>query len=486
MTNRLRDEDLAARVRATLADRARRLPPAPRPFQLDAVSRFEAPPAAPHRSWWRPAAAVALVACALAAVVFVTSRRGDSGAVTSGGPTSSVGSTTAPAGAVPSALVSGPTEDGLPLWSITWGPLPPMDTALRTELFGAPGPSGAKVLVRISSPIPGSTGAGTEVTVRGQSGQVAPAKEFPEVTSSIVWQEDASMQADFAGLSQQDAVAFLGTLVWRGPDHQQGLDAPPGSALGLLGESDGRQPGSPVAADLLYRDQPVWTGPDTGREIEVRTTEAAGGVTFDYLNAWFHGVRGADLTAQSFDPSFGSLLTVTPDGQSVWVDGRAVTTDRAVLQSITDHVTRTSGAELLARRAAAEQRVAQLPLVGSVALPSGSVGIHATADARAVCLLVDGQTERCSEPSPASGITVGSFVVDGRWYVVSAAVGPLYVTTGDAAGPYTPANPAAPQELAVEHGDAGGLGVILCQPPDGITNVLVGDTQQVGVTRPPF
>jgi hypothetical protein len=484
VTKTVHDDELAARVRAALAARARRLPRTDRPFRVDEPSLFEEPVVVRPRLRWLAAAVVLLMIGALATAVAVRSDRRSSVSTATNSdspapPTSAVGS------AVPGALASGPSEDGLQLWSVTWGSSSPVDSGSRSELFGRTDGTGGKVLVQVTGANPGSAGCCSAVTVRGQSGEIAPAKEFSDSTATIVWQEDASMQATFKGMSEQQALDFLGTLTWRGQDHQAGLDPPSVSDLVLLGESDGGPSAPAVAADLVYRDQPAWTGPGSGRQIEVRTTDAVGRVTADYLKVWFDGDRVDDHTVQSFDPSFGTLFTVTANGQSVWVDGYRTVTDRTRLQGVADHVIARTGSEMLGLRNDSERLAAQLPPLGSVTLSSGTVEIHGTSDAQSVCLLIESHPSRCSAPAPAGQPALGSFLVDGRWYVVAAGGSEIQVTT-DRAAPPDNGGPASRTVLAAEHGTIDGDLVLICQPPDELSNVLVGDSQQIGVARPAF
>jgi hypothetical protein len=485
VTKTVHRDELEARVRAALAERARRLPRTDRPFRVDAPVLFEEPLVERHRLRWVAAAVVMVMIGALATAVVVRSD-GRSSVSTATNSDSSASPTSSVGAPVPGALASGPSEAGLQLWSIAWGSSPPVDSGSRSELFGRPNGTPGKVLVQVSGANPGSTGCCSPVAVRGQSGQIAPAKEFSDSASTIVWQEEATMRATFNGMSEQQALDFLGTLTWRGQDHQAGLAPPSESDLVLLGESDGTPSGPVVAADLVYRDQPAWTGPGSGRQIEVRTTDAVGRVTADYLKVWFDGDRVDDRTVQSFDPSFGTLHTVTTTGQSVWVDGYGTVTDRTRLQGIADHVMPRTGSEMLGLRNDSERLAAQLPVLGSVTLSSGTVEIHGTSDAQSVCLLIESQPARCSAPEPAGLTALGSFLVDGRWYVLAAGGSQIQVTTDPPAPTYNSGQPASRTVLAAEHGTVAGQLVLLCQPPDDLDTVLVGDNQQIGVVRPPF
>ena len=78
-----------------------------------------------------------------------------------------------------------------------------------TEPFGQANGQGGEALVQVTDANPGSTGCCTPVLVRGQQGQVGPAKEFPETTSNLSWQEDATISASFKGMSQADAISFI-------------------------------------------------------------------------------------------------------------------------------------------------------------------------------------------------------------------------------------------------------------------------------------
>jgi hypothetical protein len=353
----------------------------------------------------------------------------------------------------------------------------------RTELFGRPDGQGGKVLLQISPANPGSSGCCTPIDVRGQPAQIGPAKEFPDTTSDITWQEDATVEAKFNGISPTDAVVFLDALQWRSADHSVGLDAAPGSTLSLLDEVAGDAPSTlATTLELRYRDQAASLEPAVGIQRDVRTTPGPGHKTSRYLKTWFDGRVEADGVARSYETTFGSYAEATPDGRYVWIDANNTPSSEAALA---DDIETRTGADLLALRAQAESSAAALPLVATISLPSGVVDVRGDGQARSVCLHV-ATVVRCTEPAPdiagAGGPligNVGSFLVNGEWYVVYASTNDPQITSGHPPPPYTRDHPDVVTPLPSEKNSSGGWHAVLSQLPVSQQRVQIADGDQL-------
>jgi hypothetical protein len=456
----------------------------------------ETEPFGDRRRWPLRLAAVLVVVAAVGAGLWI--EWGPSSAKTpvriaqptaAGPPTTTTPGT---AGGPPSTVPDGPgapapswVPDGLQLWNLMWGTRPYVDPiAGLGQLFGASGRTDRAVLVTIQGPSPGDGGSGTPVTIRGQHGRVMEAKEFSSTTSTIYWQEDASIAASFHGLTLSQAVAFIDTLQWRSPDHQAGFAPPTGRSLSLLGESQAADGPAVPSGDFLYADQPTSQDVRTGLQLEVRTTAAQGGGTSpSYIAAWFNGQRAADGQVESYDPDFHTLSTAWPDGRTAWVDANGTPVSRSEEEQVAASVKLRTAADLRALRSAVYARTAgAVPLLATASLPSAMVEVRGTGATPAVlCLVVPGAERACSAADQQGGVAVSiSVLINGTWYVAAAApVTPIINTKGVSRFPQQ--DPA----LATETGTAGLWSVVLAKPPAGAGNysIIVGN-QGSGVGRP--
>jgi hypothetical protein len=440
-----------------------------------------------HGSPWLKAAVILVLIGAVAALVVVRSSHHSRVDVTStpGDPLPPDTSN------VPGGLAPRSAPAGTQLWSIDWNQEASDPVSTRTELFGQADGQGGEVLVQVTDANPGSTGCCTPVLVRGQQGQVGPAKEFPETTSNLSWQEDATISASFKGMSQADAISFIDSLQWRGPDHRGGFDVPAGAAMTLLGEVAGDPPTSlATTLELTYRDTPASVDIGTGVQREVRATVGPGRETSRYLKTWFDGSKDSDGIARSYETAFGTYSEAAPDGRYVWVDANKTPSTEAELRAISDSLVPQTGAELLALRAQAEGAAAALPSVASIPLPSGVVDVRGDAEARTVCLRVDAVT-RCSVPTPdldgGAVNNVGSFLVGGEWYVVYASTNDPQVTSGHSPPPYNSTNPDVLTPVPSERSADGAWHAVLSRPTN-LQRVQIADGDQLSgdVLRPAF
>lgn len=496
--SKVSDDELIEEVRRTLSRRAGDVHLAHHNFDPDrtgaALAAFDdVRVAASRRSGWLRVAAVAAVAVA-AVVVLVVARSGHH--ATNGVSTTSDAPAPPDATNVPGGLAPSTPPAGVQLWSITWTQVAVDLPPTRTELFGQADGQGGKVLVQVSEPSQGSSACCTPVTVRGQSGQVGPAKEFAATTSEIQWQEDATIVAKFNGMRQADALALLNSLQWRSADHRDGFDASAGSTLVLLDEVTGDAPTTlSTLLDLSYRDTPDTVTFEGTRQRDVRTSEGPGHVTSNYLKTWFDGAVDADGVARSFDPTFGTFSVATSSGRSVWIDANGTPTTEAELEGIYDSLIPQTGAQLLALRTDAERAAASLPLVGRVSLPSAVVEIHGDASARSLCVLAPHAIERCTTPTPdvsdsagnAAITNFGTFLINHEWFVVYASQGDPQIIGADPPPPYSAGHPDAPPTIASESGTTGPWHVVLAKPQPDLQQVIVKDgSQGAGALRPAF
>ena len=490
----LTDDELIEQVRVALQRRAgdvrdvaARFDPTRPDFQIPMTTTLRK--RRPRSTWARVAAAV-LVMVGVAAAVAVT-RSGDRSKV---GLTSSSGALAPPdASNVPTGLASQSAPDGTRLWSIAWSQQASDPLPTRTELFGRPDGQGAKVLIQVTPGNPGSSGCCTPIDVRNQAAQIGPAKEFPDTTSDVTWQEDASLEAKFNGMSQTDALAFLDALQWRSADHFAGLDAAPGSTLTLLEEVVGDPPSTLAATlELRYRDQAASIEPAAGVQREVRASAGPGHKTSRYLKTWFDGRVDADGVARSYETTFGTYAEAAPDGRYVWIDANNTPSSEAALRAIADGIAPRTGVELLALRSEAEASAASLPLVATITLPSGDVEVRGDAAARALCLHM-ATVERCTEPAPDITDTsgplignVGSFLIHNEWFVVYASMNDPQITSGHPAPPYTRDHPDVVTPLPSEKNSSGDWHAVLGRPPASLQKVQIADGNQLsGDILPP-
>jgi hypothetical protein len=503
----LTDAELAARVAAALRAKAGRVTTTAEPFDASspmlAVDQLGQPR---RRHWARPvmaAAGVLLVATAAAAVA--TRSRDDGGDRTRSGPSEPQTQPTPagpsesqirPAPSAPAApdgaLAPGWLPDGLTLWSVTWSS-GAQDAALQPnqQLFTAA--DGGGVLIDIQAANPGSSSGGDPVTVRGVEGSLLPAKEFPDDASTIFWEEDASLSATFTGMTLDSALAVLDNLQWRSADHKQGFAPPTEGPLTLAGETSDAAPVPVVSTAFQYADESLTLTPGDSRQLTVRTSSATGGTSSDLLAARLHGEQRGDGAVESYDPAYGTLSVVWPDGRRYWIDANATPLGRDELRRVADEMTELAASDLEELRDGVETRIEGLPAVAETALPSGRVTVRGSGSSATLCLAVAGE-QRCANPVDdgvwlSADVMGTGFVIDGAWFVVAAATPTAAPPTIVASGAGDPADldsiewgPGIVGEAATDSGWA----MVLAQPAAGIDIVLLdlgGGDQQV-VERP--
>jgi len=348
------------------------------------------------------------------------------------------------------------------------------------ELFGRGGVTDAAVLVTISPSVPGADwSTGAPVTVRGQRGRLAPAKEFSSTTSTLGWGEGATITASFHGLTTSEAVVFVDSLQWRSVDHQAGFAPPVGRSFIMLGESRASSGQAVSSGDFHYRNQPGTLAPGVGLQLEVRTTAASddGGTSHAYLEAWFHGEQDTNGRIESYDPDFHTLMAAWRDGQAAWVDAYGTPVARAQEERVVDGLQVLAASDLQALRSAMYARTtAAIPVLATAALPSATIEVRGPAGTPLVlCLLVPGAERSCGAVGPVLASTVGiSALFNGTWYV--AAAGPIAPTIRP---------PFGRSALPAESGTAGQWSVVLAklELSVALVDIWVGN-QGVGRSRP--
>jgi hypothetical protein len=498
---KLTNDQLGSRVRAALQDQAARLQIPETAFDPARPVRSGLPPAPkaahPGRLLATAAAAVILLAGGLTFAFVRHDSRPPQHQVRAGQPRSrttpatgpSTTSTTAPPAqvTVPGAVAPSADITGLQLWSATWGPSPPAMNP-KTQLFGRVDGTGGRVLMVIGPSLPGATGGGTGVTVRGQQGQEAPAKVEPQTNTTITWQETASIDATYQGMTQDQALGFLATLQWKSNDHQAGFTPGPSSGLQLLGDAD-PGPSNAVTARFRYADTPSALALQTGRQLDVRTTTGSGQISGAYLDAWYHGTRNPDGTVSSYDPSFKTLTEARPDGSTVWADANRTDVAKQDIERMVASLQPRTGDQMLALRNQIDDRLQALPTLGSATLDQWTVSLRGDPEAPTICLLTS-TGHRCAAPDGDAALSLdsspkqrwASFVIDGHWYVVVIGDPDLNITGPTTGRPGTTGAllPSKTATIGSEH-------VVVCEPDNNLQQVNAGSpTQSAGITRPSY
>ena len=470
----LTDADLANLVARTFRAQAARVRAPADPFDPTArAGTDDVPvPRGRRRRWRRVGVAAAAVVLVLAAGAVVT-QAGDDGrgrtrtqssTATTPMPEASADATPSTDAAPDGASAPGWVPEDLTLWSVRWSTAPGAVGGLdNLQLFTRA--AGGGVLVDIQPANPGSSSGGDPLTVRGLPATVTPAKEFPESSSTVFWQEDASLSATFTGMTVDEAVAVLDSLSWRSDDHQDGF-APPGDGSVELAAETEPDPGgaAPVSTvEFVYADDALTVMPGESRQLTVRATSAVGGVSRQTLLALLNGEGGpeADGAVRSYDPTYGTLQVVWPDGRQWWIDANASALTEDELAQVAAGMAPTSGEQLETMAAEAAARVEDLPVVAAATVGSGAeITVRGPDGAGLLLCLTPGDAgdEQCADPfdetalagGPA-GPLVAHIVVDGRWFVVAATTGePVTIPqsgTGDTSRP--------PSELGWRPGIAG-------------------------------
>lgn len=346
----LTEAQLAARIRAACEDRAGRLDVDARAFDPGAPASAGVPPAPEHgRSRRRTvlaAAAVVAVGALVAAVALA--RPGDAPEVIQAATSTEPAPTAVPPLAEPTWLAPSAPPLDLALQSAAW-----RDERDRTDRLGQlfVNADHGSILVLISAST-GSSAAGGGTRVRGQAAWVAPSKEDGDRSTTINWDEGASVEARFVGMDLEQATAILESLEWRSADHTEGF-APPADRTTVLMEE--AQAGvASRKAELSYADAASSVSPGQGRQIQIHTTLSAD-PTIDSLEARFLDPDGGDAELDgrmsSYDDGFGTLTISWLDENgwnAAWIDANKTGVGAAQLREIADALVPTDEAGMQA------------------------------------------------------------------------------------------------------------------------------------------
>jgi hypothetical protein len=476
--------ELEHRVQIALRTKADQLRVRTGPFFEGSVERVDPVPARRrHRMVWS-IAALATAACLLLGFWVATDRAA---------PRTNVVTTPAPPTLpTPELLGAAPTwtPAGLNLESLT-ATRQPASTGITktTELFGS-SDGQPQLLIDLQ---PGSWGDGvkTPLQVRGRSAREQSAKEFSATSTTLMWDEGAAVQATFSGMRLVQAQALLATLQWSSPsDHLAGFVPAATSTLTLLGQSIANAPAQPTTGlEFHYADHVSSQDNGQGLQLDVHTISARGGLTGDYLKAWFHGTRDAVGMVESFDPSFGTLSRIWPDGRTTWIDANATAVSQADERRVADEEAAITTADFSARLAQAAVTLSgELPRIASVDLAPGTIELRGNGTVLVVCIGPTGGTPTaCSGPTTASlGLIVGSVLLDGNWYVLGASPTPFTVVENrQPSSTHSTTVPSTVIPLLTKT-DAGWILGLANPPPgtDAVSVVVNQDSQGLGVFRP--
>ena len=438
--------------------------------------------------------AAALAAAAVAAVVVVTRSSPIPVRVVTSSSSTTLSRQSTPVlhdpalGAVP-LLAPTWTPDGEELWSVT-SSTDSNGPGFPTQLFGTASPNGSLspgLLLEYQPNPPGGSVVGSTTTpVRGAVAAVDGPKDASGADIEIRWVEaNTEITAIFRGVSNARAVAVLDGLRPRGRDLLTGFD--PASApaqFALLGErktADAAE--QSVDGDFEY----ARTGAATNAAADIRVRTYTHAVYPGYLRTWVGGRRGADGVIVEPDAyATYRLVTLT------WPDGRAVTVqstnaDASTLERIARSIQLRSRAQADELVNALNARLATLPTLRAMALPTANVELHKDGPRIAICLRASGGAPFCRAnvalDAPANYLA-GSVLLDNHWLILSAepAVQPD-VTPGTNPRQSTSPLPAQTAVLANWH-------VVLVHVPADIdqvqVNVPTGPNQFVNAnfTRP--
>lgn len=230
------------------------------------------------------------------------------------------------------------------------------------------------------------------------------------------------VRATIRGLSAAEAASILDHMRPRSTGLVDGLD--PASAptnLPLLGEHT-KATESARTTDAYF--EYGTTAPAAGKPIDllVHTT-----MTYNYpgyLREWISGTGSPD-GSEHFDPDIGLYLS-RPDGSTIVVG--PATVDRDVLERVARSVVATDQADVDAIHAELDRRLEGLPLLASADAKGVTIDLRGNDAPTTLCLHTP-TSSVCAPPlSYFSNVTtampgwiIGSVILDGQWYVATAA-----------------------------------------------------------------
>lgn len=440
------DTELSERVAVALRAKAAEVTTLRRGFDPDRGSRLSSEEPLgmlEHRSGrrrWRMLAVAATVVVVATAGGVLVSRSGDDPEPTETGPATETGpgggeGDPASAGPPDGALAPGWVPDDLQLWDVSWHQGPSFGWFDgKAQMFSTSEDGDARVLVEITSQEDYVWGD-EPVTVRGQGGRGYSGGG----KDAVAWNEgDVSVSAFFTGISRDDTVAFLDSLAWRSGDRMEGFEAPEGATLSVVGETAGPpDAGQVVTTSFTYGYDVPTISLAHDDELSIYASipigDAAGTVTRDYLEAWFHdnldegGVTtSSELLGETPDGStMASLEAALSDGTDLFILARYDGVSEADLQKIADSISQVSGDELDDLRRSVSNVYAAEPVVASAELPSATLTVRGQEGFHALCIEVGEADISCSATAPAvtdaTPRRMTSVQVDGEWYVAAAS-----------------------------------------------------------------
>lgn len=483
------------RVRAALRHRAEALDVADRPFDPDtALPDGVVVDLSPRSGRYRTSLllAVAAVVLVVGGLAVATTRTGpDDG-------TDRAQTAPWPSTPVPGAdeVVGGPlvptvVPDGLLVETASYEheTLTELDFV---QLFGRPDLTGPRVRLTYqpdrgeSLPAPGPT-------VRGVPARALPSKEHPDTSSALSWSEGGqAVTADYQGLDQAAAIAFLEALVPTTVEGHPVLAAPAGAELQLVDQAAGAV-GPARTTTLAYRDEAGV------RTLQVRASEPEGDPSgFAHVATQYLAEVDDAGRLVAHDPRYNETVVAWPDGRRVIVTGDGSFGEDTLL-TVALSVEPVSPDALAALRAEADARTVQdeAPLVAldmpvAEDLPpnqgQGDLRVEVRDEAAPyACISSEGGPLVCDQGREAPGASSIAIDAEGpagaapTWYVVAVSrTGPVDVTLAPPAPDTAPAVVPGARRAEVD-----GWTVVAVAVPEDVDTVWVGDTlQAASVARP--
>lgn len=365
-------------------------------------------------------------------------------------------------------LVPAWVPEGMKLLDVGWsGPERwPGDTK---QLFGDPD-NGRLVLLELAAydpddPPPPPAVAET-VAVRGREGWAAISVDGQgkNPVDSIIWREHGrQITARYKDIDRAEVLDLLAGLDWRSQDTSDGF-APTGE-LPLL-----------AAEGLMVRDVRLIYGDDRS-SISIQTQNRSG-TDPAWVEEWFY--RGEEPSPNGNAPVYnnfsqGALDVYWAHGRDMSIRSDNPTIDEDTLRRIADSVSPADEPDLKDLESTALDNVEALPLVSEA--PRGELGmleVRGQGNFHRLCLRrPDGQFD-CGFVRPNSEGTTGigvvnSWLIDGTWYVASAATGTDIQLYGDRA-----ADPADDPLVPDVTTDIGDWTYQFLTPPPDVTYVMYG------------
>jgi hypothetical protein len=375
------------------------------------------------------------------------------------------------------ALLPGWLPEGLVPWGGSWSRPSLIMPSAPIQLFKGDGDAALMIAFQPDNFL---SAGGDPVTVRGVEGGVTQAQgDATGLPSFLHWREGGtggSIDVTYAYMSLDEVVAFLDVLTWRGPDHHDGFEPPTSGDLRLAGEV-GPPSTESLTTEYVFGDP---TAPPRnqheGRYLAFSAQSASGrSGPMDYF-MWLLRDGEGDIPAADGEPDVeiveDNAMVSWPDGRVVNLRSRGVSI--ADLRRVVDSVAPATGQDLDALAAASGARLAALPLVAEVALPSATVELRDGGGLdRAACVHRPGREPACGwlgftpdAESEDTGVEDASVLIDGTWYALVVGTVPVTLTSED---PLKATAPPLPNEL----GTSGPYSFALALPANDMQHVAV-------------